>query len=97
MHYLPIVAVQVADKQFLGRRRGIEACAEHLGGGFADVGVVRCCEGEERRRLDRVLLVCGRSRGDVTVGVRRGADLGESAHVMQAVGNVLDGYEGEGA
>jgi hypothetical protein len=100
MQHLVVCAIQVFDKQVLGRLGSVESCTQNLGSGSADIAVVASRQCQERTGLDRIFLVGRRAGGDgaALLGDVLGIpDLGEGANVAEAVGDLLDGYEGEDA
>jgi hypothetical protein len=100
MQHLPVFTVQVLDKQILGRFGGVESRAQDLCGRGADIIVVARRQGQERAGLDGVFLVGRRTGGDgasLLGDVLGVSDLGEGAHVVEAMGDLLDGYESEDA
>jgi hypothetical protein len=101
MHYLLILTIQILDQEVFSGIGGVETGAEHLCSGGPDLGVVGGCEGQEGGGLDGVFVVGywrGRGYGAALWGdVRRVVDLGEVSDVLEAVGDLLHGYEGEDA
>ena len=100
MQHLPIRTVQILDEQVFGGLGSVESRAEDLCSGGADIVVVDCRQCQERTCLDGIFLVGGRAGGDGTPLLRDVlwvSDLGEGAHVLEAVGDLLDGYECEDA
>lgn len=93
---LRIGALQILQPEFLGAGRGEEALAQDLGSAGADVEVWGCCEREEGGGFYGVFLVGG------GWGVRwswgwEPVDFGEGPDVQEAMGDLLDGDEGEDA